>query len=466
MKSDAFETTFSIVPLYVGMNNEDPIQSILEEYFEVGEPYREFSRAEMEVMLRKYKDKLRTGSLDENAIYLENLLDHLPDKVYFKDRESNLIKVNKYFAISHGFSSPDQMVGKSDFDLFPYKLAIQKYADEQKVMQRNEVLHDKDEVDEYADGTQGWVSTTKSPLFSSTGEIVGTFGISRNITDRKNAELKLRQLAEELQRKNSQIEADMQMAKKVQSAFIPTSYPSFIWDLSSNKSALNFSHRYVPSESLAGDFFQVIPISNSQAGVIICDVMGHGIRASLVTAVLKGLVGELKLITPYPHVFLRKVNRSLNSVLKQLDAMIFVTAFYGVFDLLKGQFRYANAGHPLPVMLSRSNATAAFVPPVAEVPEPALGLLDNFKYTSRSIPIGQGDSVFFYTDGIVERESPNGEEFSKKRLLECLNFPESKTSEEVLERLFQTVLAFGESEKYQDDMCAVSVDVMRIAENA
>lgn len=447
------------------MKRNDPIKRILTDAFAPGETEREFSKAELEVMLRRFAELLETSKLDKNAIYLDNLLDHLPDKVYFKDAESNFIKVNRFFAESHGFETPEDMIGKSDFDLFPYKLAIQKFADEQKVMQNNEMIYAKDEVDEYADGSEAWVSSTKSPLYSRDGDIVGTFGISRDITDRKRAEMKLQLLAEELQRKNSQIEADMEMAKKVQAAFIPVNYPSFIWDLSSHKSALRFSHRYIPSETLAGDFFQVIPISNSQAGVIICDVMGHGIRASLVTAILKGLVGELKLITPYPHVFLRKVNRSLNAVLKQLDSALFVTAFYGVIDLLKGEFRYANAGHPLPVLLSRQQGSVGFIDPVADTPEPALGLLDNFRYTSTRMSLQAGDSLFFYTDGITELESEQGEEFGRERFLDSLNHPEFLESEPIVDALFETITAFAGTGGFLDDMCTVSVDVMRIAEN-
>ncbi len=442
------------------------MKEVLSEVFEENEYYREFSRAELEVLLRKFRELLKVENTDENAIYLENLLSHLPDKVYFKDADSNFLKVNSFFAKSHGFKDPQEMEGKNDFDLFSYKLAIQKFADEQKVMQQNEVLYAKDEMDENQDGSESWVSTTKSPLYSRDGEILGTFGISRDITDRKNAEVKLQHLAEELQVKNSQIEADMEMAKKVQAAFIPRNYPSFIWDLSSNQSALNFSHRYIPSETLAGDFFQVIPISNSQAGIIICDVMGHGIRASLVTAVLKGLVGELKLITPYPHVFLRKVNRSLSAVLRRLDATVFVTAFYGVVDLMKGQFRYANAGHPLPALLSRKKESVEFISPAADTPEPALGLIDNFKYTSNTISIEPGDSFFFYTDGITELESPSGEEFGVERLLKSFNHPESKDSKIILDDLVDEISEFSGDSGFHDDVCAVAVDVKRIAENS
>lgn len=442
------------------MGESEEIERLIEVLFPDGEEERTLTKDEFRNLLAEHFE----NSEHDDALYLENLLNYIPEKIYFKDRDSNFLKVNRYFAESFGYEDPEKLEGKSDFDLFPYKVAIQKFADEQKVIQKDQIISGKDELDSESDAEEvRWVSTTKLPLLGKDKEIVGTFGISRDITDRKISEEKLKHFAEELSLKNDQIESDLEMARNVQMAFIPKNYPSFVWDLSSNESALKFFHRYVPSEKLAGDFFQVIPISNSQAGVIVCDVMGHGVRASLVTAILRGLVGEMKLITPYPQVFLRKVNQSLNSVFRQLDAVMFVTAFYAVFDLLKGQLRYANAGHPMPVLLNRSQGKAQYLEAVTESPEPALGLVDNFKYSSKSIDIGSGDSVFFYTDGILEMENPKGEQFGGERLLNAVDHSEHRTSETILDNLFNEVNSHCPSLGGQDDMCAVSVDVMRVA---
>jgi sigma-B regulation protein RsbU (phosphoserine phosphatase) len=450
------------------MSNPDHLNHLLDLYFGPGIDRRVFSRNELQEVLKRFEVSIRNecdGS--ENAIYLENLLSHIPERIYFKDTESQFIKVNRYFAESHGFKDPEELYGKTDFDLFPYKIAIARFADEQRVIQKNEVIVGKDDLDEYADGSFRWMSTTKLPLYDREGKIVGTFGISRDITERKVAEDKQQRFADQLKQKNEQIETDLEMARKVQLAFLPKSYPSFIWDLSSNESALKFFHRYEPSEELAGDFFQVIPISNSQAGIIVCDVMGHGVRASLVTAVLRGLVGEMKLITPYPHVFLRKVNQRLHAVFKQLDMTMFVTAFYAVFDLIKGQLRYANAGHPLPVIFNRAlPSDPDFLEPVSEDPEPALGLIDNFKYSFAARPIEAGDSVLFYTDGILELENKAGEQFGELRMVRSF-IPDETTlnsSDPMLDRLFESIREFTGGGGGQDDICAVTVDVLRTAD--
>ncbi|MCG8527277.1 MAG: SpoIIE family protein phosphatase [Opitutales bacterium] len=397
----------------------------------------------------------------EKMIYLDHLMEHLDDRIYFKDLKSNFIFGNKAFVDNFGVKTMEDLHGKSDFDFFPRTLAQKKFEDEQEII-KNGVPVSKDEHDEQEEGTLRWSSTTKMPLTDDKGNIIGTFGLSRDITDKKLAEKELIAVAKDLQIKNDQIDADLNMARKLQTAFVPTSYPSFMWDLSMDRSALDFSHRYVPTEALAGDFFQVIPISNSRAGILICDVMGHGIRAALVTAILKGLVGELKLITPYPHVFLRKVNRSLISVFTQLDMSIFVTAFYGVIDLERGAFNYANAGHPLPVIKNGEQDTVKLIPSVGDGTDPALGLIDAFRYSYESTPISEGDSLYFHTDGITEIENEEGEEFGMERYLESITRNRKQSSDGLLDALMSEIDKFSKNSRVlKDDMCVVGVDINR-----
>lgn len=394
----------------------------------------------------------------QQMLYLNHLMRHLPDRIYFKDLSSRFITGNDAFIRYFGVTTEDEVVGKTDFDFFPKVYAQQKFEDEQSIIREGKIVH-KDEHDEQEEGQVAWSTTTKMPLTDEAGNIIGTFGLSRDITDKKLAEERLLALAHDLREKNEQIESDLEMARKLQTAFIPTSYPVFRWGHSMEKSALGFSHRYVPSEKLAGDFFQVIPISSTKAGILICDVMGHGIRASLVTAILRGLIGELKLITPYPHVFLRKVNRSLSTVLTQLDITLFVTAFYGVIDLDRGFIHYANAGHPSPVLANRRNGTAAFLPAVAESPEPALGLIDGYKYAYQSVSIAPEQSLFFYTDGVVEVENDEGEDFGYDRLLKVFQNLRPEDTQGVLDRLIQTINHFSNEAKLKDDMCIIRVNV-------
>ncbi len=132
-------------------------------------------------------------ALFEERNLLRMLMDNLPDAIYFKDAESRFIRTNPGLARHGGLSDPAQVIGKTDFDFFTKEHAQQARADEQAIMETGEPIVGKDEKETWSDGRVRWVSTTKMPLRNQEGRIVGTFGISHDITERKQAEGALRQ---------------------------------------------------------------------------------------------------------------------------------------------------------------------------------------------------------------------------------------------------------------------------------
>ncbi|MGA2407256.1 MAG: PocR ligand-binding domain-containing protein [Bacteroidales bacterium] len=120
--------------------------------------------------------------------YLSNaLLNNLPDRIYFKDRESRFIRINKSLAFSFGLDDPALAVGKTDFDYFTEEHARQAYEDELTIISTGLSVI-KEERETWADREDTWVHTTKVPLHDKDGRIGGTFGISRDITEHKLAE--------------------------------------------------------------------------------------------------------------------------------------------------------------------------------------------------------------------------------------------------------------------------------------
>jgi len=126
------------------------------------------------------------------------LMDNIPDAIYFKDAESRFVRINQAQAARFGLGDPFQAVGKTDFDFFTEEHARPAYEDEQSIIRSGEPIVDKEEKETWPDGHEGWVSTTKMPLRDREGRIVGTFGISHEITERKRADemlhLKMEQL--------------------------------------------------------------------------------------------------------------------------------------------------------------------------------------------------------------------------------------------------------------------------------
>jgi len=142
---------------------------------------------------------------------LNALLENVPDYIYFKDPRSRFIKVSRGLARSFGLSDPDQTIGKTDADFFTSEHAQAAYDDEQEIMRSGQPIS-KEERETWPDRPDTWVLTTKMPLRDETGRVIGTFGISKDITEIKQASQALeraRQEAENASRAKSEFVANM-----------------------------------------------------------------------------------------------------------------------------------------------------------------------------------------------------------------------------------------------------------------
>jgi len=118
---------------------------------------------------------------------LQALINNVPDSIYFKNDKNRFIRVNKIKA-QHSGTTPEEMIGKTDFDFFPEQEAKRCFADDNRVMKSNRPLLDRVEKITHVDGTERWFSTTKIPWHNERGGVIGTTGISRDITERKKSE--------------------------------------------------------------------------------------------------------------------------------------------------------------------------------------------------------------------------------------------------------------------------------------
>ena len=126
---------------------------------------------------------------------LEVFLEHIPDNVYFKDRDSRFVCISRAMADYFGLAGPEQALGKTDSDIFSSGHADQALADEQEIMRTGQPKIGLEEKETWPDGHESWALTTKVPLKNRYGKIIGTMGISHNITDRKQADLRIRYMA-------------------------------------------------------------------------------------------------------------------------------------------------------------------------------------------------------------------------------------------------------------------------------
>ena len=127
-------------------------------------------------------------ALMKEQYYARSLMDYLPDAIYFKDTSSRFLRISREQARRLGLADPNQAVGKTDHDFFTEEHAAQAFEDEQQIVRTREPVVAKEEKESWPNGRVTWVSSTKVPLLGPDGEVVGTFGVSRDITERKKEE--------------------------------------------------------------------------------------------------------------------------------------------------------------------------------------------------------------------------------------------------------------------------------------
>jgi PAS domain S-box/PAS domain S-box/PAS domain S-box len=149
------------------------------------------------------KRKQAEDELTQEQYLMRTLMDNLPDHIYFKDHESHFLRINKALAQFLGLNDPVQAIKKTDFDFFTGEHAQQAYEDEQKIIRTGQLLSTEEKETHY-DRPDTWVSTIKLPLSDKDGNIIGTFGISRDITKNKLAEEEIKLKNELLQIINSE----------------------------------------------------------------------------------------------------------------------------------------------------------------------------------------------------------------------------------------------------------------------
>ncbi len=401
--------------------------------------------------------KKHTWSLGskEAKIYLQNLLENIPDAIYFKDLDSRFLLVNNSCMMKHGFPSLKDTIGKTDADVFTKEHAEQALKDEKKILSSGEPIVGIEEAETWPDGSVTWVSTTKMPMRSPDGDVMGTFGVSRDITDKKTAELRAAEFSAEIERLKDAMEADLRMAGQLQKAFFPNSYPTFPLNAEPEDQSVEFSHYTQACGLVGGDLCSIKAISKKEAGIFLCDVMGHGVRAALGTAVVRSLIEEISVLESDPGSFMQHLNQRICPIFRQSEDLMFITALYLIINTETGLVRFASAGHPRPVRYtSKCRLSTSILDPFRS---PALALFEDCEFKTVEQQLDPGDVLLMYSDGIYEATNPDQEQFGKARLAENLTNYARQPVRLMLDAIISDLHSFSSSDVFEDDVCLVGM---------
>lgn len=255
--------------------------------------------------------------------------------------------------------------------------------------------------------------------------------------------LRVAQMVQEQQaqiRERERIEQELRTAQAIQKAFLPKETPMLAgWQL---------TPYYQPAREVGGDFYDFIALEDGLLGLVIGDVTGKGVPAALVMATVLTMLRSTARDAASPAEVLGQVNDLLAA---EIPAGVFVTCFYALLDPRDGHLRYANAGHEAPYRQQGDQASELWATGMP------LGMLPGSRYEEFEATLAPGESLLFYSDGLVEAHNPSGEMFGFPRLQALLSAParEPALLDFVLAQLYGFTGAHWEQE---DDVTLLALE--------
>lgn len=251
---------------------------------------------------------------------------------------------------------------------------------------------------------------------------------------------------------------DLNLARDFQRAYLERPYPKVPAVHVEGRLRLEFAHRYEPTQELGGDFFDISTPDISCAGLFIADVMGHGTRSALVTAILRALIRELVRHGGNARFFLSEMNRLYNDLMKTMPDPMFASAYYLVLNTTAHMATFSSAGHPAPFFLHRNMGRISRL----ETPEPrgaALGVIPNETYSASQCRLNDKDVFLMFTDGVYEVHNAAGDEFGLARMEAVLRNLMYEDIHKMLDGLMQAIKDFAGNEPLADDICMIAAEV-------
>jgi phosphoserine phosphatase RsbU/P len=237
------------------------------------------------------------------------------------------------------------------------------------------------------------------------------------------------------------LETEVQLARQIQQTFIPESLPQ--------PSGWELAARWKTARQVGGDFYDVMELPNQKLGLFIADVADKGMPAALFMALTRTLVRAAVIETPSPAEALQRVNELLMPDTKQ---GMFVTAVYAVLDLNTCELTYANAGHNPPLWIKTNGEIERLTRTGV-----ALGATEARTISQQTIQLSDGESVLFYTDGLTEEFSPDGDLFGEARLMDAIRSDSSSSTDVMLDAIESSLNTFIDFVPLADDLTMLAV---------
>ena len=244
----------------------------------------------------------------------------------------------------------------------------------------------------------------------------------------------------EAAKRSESLKLDLQVANEIQRKFLPQH--------GIKNDRYDFFSYYRPMEQVGGDYFDYVKLDDNRVGVVVADVVGHGIAAALLMAKVSA-ESRFALATCKSA---EEAIQTMNTNLSDLKIDRFVTLALALVDFKENKMTIVNAGHMPPLLRNEAGEYRSLAEKEAGIP---LGIAEGFKYESLEVALEVGDVVTMYTDGVNEAMNAANEQLTTARMIDELKQAQCKTPQTICERIVKIVARHSGDTPAIDDMCAV-----------
>lgn len=240
------------------------------------------------------------------------------------------------------------------------------------------------------------------------------------------------------------IEMELRLAREVQSSLLPLKPPQV--------RGYDIAGRTIPAHEVGGDYFDFIPTDEHKLSIVVADVSGKGLPASLLMANLQATLRSQAILNAPPHLCIDRTNKLLFQI---TSTERFVTVFYGVLDAWNHTVQFCNAGHPPPLLFHDH------VPPLRlDAGGLILGVKEDAEYKYGSIEITANSVLVICSDGVTEAVNAKGELFGEERLVDLIHRYRHLTAKDLLDTIISEVDSYTSDSHQVDDVTLVVVKRM------
>lgn len=253
-----------------------------------------------------------------------------------------------------------------------------------------------------------------------------------------------------LQLEKRQLDLDLSIASGIQQMLLPRGMP--------NLAGIELDARYTPAQRVGGDLYDFFPLSETRLGIVVADVSGKGIPASLLMAICRTNLRQIALRHTSPSRVLAELNQVLGS---DIQAGLYVTMLYAIIDVAANQVTVARAGHELPLFVRRDVVNGLARADYVGSEGMALGLVPDDIFSvaiaDHTEPLNPGEVLVLYTDGLTEAPNDEGKEFSGARLADIVRTVQQRSPREINDAILENLQKFTGDLPQRDDFTLVAV---------